>query len=89
MNRVTKEVADIMAIESINTDLCNGCGICVDICPGDVFRMDEETNKAVIKYPRDCVFCRFCETDCPQDAIYVSDTRDTTPMPLTLWGIGI
>ena len=78
-----------MAIENINADLCNGCGVCVDICPGDVFRMDEENKKAVIKYRKDCVMCRFCETDCPQNAIYVSEGRDTTPVPLTLWGIGV
>ncbi len=78
-----------MAIESIDTELCNGCGTCVEICPGDVFRMDDKNEKAVIKYPKDCLFCRFCETDCPQHAIYVSDSRNTASAPLTLWGIGV
>jgi NADPH-dependent glutamate synthase beta subunit-like oxidoreductase len=29
-----------MSIESINLNLCNGCGICVDTCPMDVIRLD-------------------------------------------------
>ena len=29
-----------MAIERINTELCNGCGICVTTCPVDVIRLN-------------------------------------------------
>jgi NAD-dependent dihydropyrimidine dehydrogenase PreA subunit len=68
-----KEVA-VMTIESIDTDLCNGCGICVDTCSADVIRMDDEEKKAVIKYPEDCLSCALCEFECPQNAIYVSPT---------------
>jgi NAD-dependent dihydropyrimidine dehydrogenase PreA subunit len=41
----------------------------------DVIRMDKESNKAVIKYPEECMCCDYCELDCPQDAIYVSPER--------------
>ena len=63
-----------MAIERIDPDLCNGCGICVETCQMDVIRMDEKKKKAVIKYPEDCEtgLCAICEIDCPQHAIYVS-----------------
>jgi len=64
-----------MAIERIDTDLCNGCGICADTCMEDVIRMDGKENKAVIKYPQDCRSCALCEYECPQDAIYVSPIR--------------
>ncbi len=73
-----------MAVEKIDTVLCNGCGICVDICCADVIRMDDKEGKAFIKYPDDCALCRMCELDCPQHAIYVSPTNN--PSPLTLWG---
>ena len=71
------------AIE-IDSELCNGCGICVDSCPLDVIRMDEEKKKAVIKYPEDCMMCLFCERDCPVDAIYISPVKLVPP--LMCWG---
>jgi len=73
-----------MAIERIDSDICNGCGVCVNSCWLDVIRMDEVTNKAVIKYPGECMACAVCEMDCPQKAIYVGPN---TPIPMaTCWG---
>ena len=60
-----------MAIDEIIPELCNGCGICVNNCPMDVIRMDEEGKKAVIKYPEDCMLCGLC-LDCPQNAIHIA-----------------
>ena len=64
-----------MAIESIELDLCNGCAICVDVCPMDVLRMDEKGEKAAIVYPLDCMTCFNCELDCDPGAIYVFPAR--------------
>ena len=61
-----------MAIEGIGEELCTGCGICVDNCQMDVFRMDEKTRKAKLYYPEDCVVCYSCEFDCPEDAIILT-----------------
>jgi NAD-dependent dihydropyrimidine dehydrogenase PreA subunit len=41
----------------------------------DVIRMDEESKKATIKYPEECMCCGFCELDCPKSAIYVSPEK--------------
>jgi NAD-dependent dihydropyrimidine dehydrogenase PreA subunit len=49
----------------------------------DVIRMDEGSNKAVIKYPEDCMVCAYCELDCPEKAIYVSPVKHV-PL-LTSW----
>lgn len=58
-----------MGVRHIDVELCNGCGICVDVCPMDVLRMDEPSKKAYIKYIRDCQSCFLCESECAQDAI--------------------
>jgi NAD-dependent dihydropyrimidine dehydrogenase PreA subunit len=74
-----------MAIERIDENQCNGCGICVNSCPMDVIRMDEERKKAIAIYPEDCTLCAVCEIDCPQHAIYVSPIKQV-PVPMC-WGL--
>jgi NAD-dependent dihydropyrimidine dehydrogenase PreA subunit len=54
---------------------CNGCGICISCCPQDVFRLNEQTKKAIIKYPDDCVACWSCEDYCPCDCLTVTQER--------------
>ena len=71
-----------MAIERIDPELCNGCGICVNTCIMDVIRLDEIHNKAVIKYGGDCMTCFCCELDCPTGAIYISAAEK----PPLSWG---
>lgn len=65
-----------MGIRKIDVNLCNGCRICVDYCPMDVLRMDEDTKKACVKYLRDCQSCFLCETECPKAAIYCVPVRE-------------
>lgn len=69
-----------MPIEKIDPEICVGCRTCVDGCPMDVIRFDEEAKKAYIKYPDDCIACFNCEMDCPVHAIYV-DPRRSKPVP--------
>jgi len=73
-----------MSIERIDVDLCNGCGLCVESCPMDVIRMDEKGEKAVIRYPADCMLCLYCERVCAQNAIYVSPVKLVPP--ILSWG---
>lgn len=64
-----------MAIHNIDVAKCTGCKICIDACPMDVFRFDEEKNVAVTVYPKECICCYNCELDCPSGAIYVDPKR--------------
>jgi NAD-dependent dihydropyrimidine dehydrogenase PreA subunit len=59
-----------MGVRKIDVALCNGCGICVDYCPMDVLKMDEKSQKAFLKYVRDCQSCFLCERECPEKAIF-------------------
>ena len=70
-----------MPIEKIDPELCNGCKTCIDSCPMDVIRFDEEANRAYAKYREDCIACYNCEQDCPAKAIYVSPQRGRPVTP--------
>ncbi len=56
---------------AIDLEKCSGCGICDQICPGDVIHMDETTNTPVVKYPDECWHCGCCRIDCPEGAIAI------------------
>ena len=71
-----KTIPDIMGINWIDPQKCNGCGLCELICPQDVIRLQTETNKAVIQYLGDCQSCFLCELECPEDDIYVTPYRE-------------
>lgn len=57
---------------SVDSDKCNGCTTCIEICPMNVFEIGKD-NKAVVKKPKDCIGCKACEVQCPQQAINVKD----------------
>ncbi|MBI5085949.1 MAG: 4Fe-4S binding protein [Acidobacteria bacterium] len=51
------------------SDLCNGCGRCVEVCPHGVFAMVQK--KAEIVNLGDCMECGACGMNCATDAISV------------------
>jgi NAD-dependent dihydropyrimidine dehydrogenase PreA subunit len=51
----------------VDKEKCTGCGICVDACPVEAIKI--ENNIAIIS--DDCSECGVCETECPNDAIKV------------------
>ena len=60
-----------MGICRIDQQRCMGCRVCVEVCPMDVIHFEERSQKAVIRYIRDCQSCFLCEVECPEDAIAV------------------
>ena len=48
-----------------------GCGECVEICPVDVFELQDE--KSVPVNGEDCLGCESCIEVCEEDAITVTE----------------
>ncbi len=56
----------------INQELCVKCGLCAQICPLDVIKVEKNVQnekQIVVKYPDECWHCRACAIDCPKQAI--------------------
>ncbi len=54
---------------SIDKNRCNGCGICLEVCPQNVLKI--ENKKAVIIDKDSCIECGACKMNCPLEAINV------------------
>ena len=67
----------IMAKLTFKTELCKGCGLCVNACPKGLLRIaDEKINAkgyspAELTDPDKCIACAFCATMCPDCIITV------------------
>jgi NAD-dependent dihydropyrimidine dehydrogenase PreA subunit len=55
----------------VDEEKCIGCGECVDICPVDVYEMQDE--KSVPVNEEECIGCESCIEVCEQDAITVTE----------------
>lgn len=66
-------------IEKIDLEFCSFCSTCIDMCPMDVLRMDEQMGFPVIRYPEDCMTCYNCELNCPEGCIEVDPFREPIP----------
>lgn len=61
---------------TVNWNRCSGKGTCVDVCPVNIFELQElaeypETLKAVPVRADDCVLCMACMAQCIEQAISV------------------
>lgn len=52
----------------INSGKCNGCGKCLEVCPGSLLYKDEN-GKSYNRFPRDCWGCTACLKECQTGAI--------------------
>lgn len=66
---------------SIDRQKCDGCGICVDICPTGAITVQD--NIAAIEYDL-CEDCQVCVDECPQGAILLQEQISLTKeQPIT------
>ncbi len=50
--------------------LCNGCKLCVYVCPHEVFGMQDK--KAYLKNSSACMECGACQLNCDVKALFVN-----------------
>jgi NAD-dependent dihydropyrimidine dehydrogenase PreA subunit len=56
----------------VDAEKCEGCEECVEVCPVDVFEMQDE--KSVVVAEDECLGCESCIEVCDQEAITVTET---------------
>ena len=56
----------------IDPDLCSGCGICVERCPTDAIRLNDEGTTAE-RDEKSCFGCGVCARFCPEGAISLQE----------------
>jgi len=55
---------------NLESEKCTGCGMCENVCPHEVFLIDQRKAKII---NRDlCMECGACEKNCPIGAIAVN-----------------
>jgi len=57
---------------TVDTDKCNGCGECVDVCPVEVFELQD--GKCAATNEEECLGCESCVEVCEASAITVEET---------------
>ncbi|MDY6861869.1 MAG: 4Fe-4S binding protein [Thermodesulfobacteriota bacterium] len=56
---------------TLDEEKCVGCGECVDICPSEVYALEDEKSKII--NADECVGCESCIEVCPEDAITITE----------------
>jgi NAD-dependent dihydropyrimidine dehydrogenase PreA subunit len=57
----------------VEREKCIGCEECVNVCPVDVFEMEDE--KSVPVNADECIGCESCVEVCEQEAITVTEVN--------------
>ena len=55
----------------VDEEKCIGCGECVEVCPSDVYEIQDE--KSVVVNEEECVGCESYLDVCEQEAITLSE----------------
>lgn len=69
---------------AIDENLCQGVGVCDDVCPTHVFVIDPDRNLASLPRIEACVQCGACIVQCPYDALYFRGPLGDSVAPETV-----
>ena len=56
----------------VDEEKCEGCEECVEVCPTDVYEMQD--GKSVAVNAEECLGCESCVEVCDQEAITITET---------------
>jgi len=62
----------------IDEETCMGCEACVERCPMDALRMEEDTARVDLKR---CIGCGICNSACPEEALSMERIQDADAPP--------
>jgi nitroreductase/NAD-dependent dihydropyrimidine dehydrogenase PreA subunit len=65
---------------TIDPAACNGDGVCVTVCPADVYDQADPGTTPTAARPEDCIRCGHCVAACPTEAVQVRGVR-VAPFP--------
>ncbi len=82
----TGEIEKEPLIAEVDRDKCNGCRICVSVCPYDAITMEEDKAKVNELL---CEGCGVCEASCPVDAIRLRNNTDVQIMDMVKAVLGV
>ena len=73
---IKKFVSEVMANSRIAIDgsICNGCGLCAEVCPFGLPQRNSE-GKYYIPKPELCTECSACKRNCPTKAIIMFEVK--------------
>ncbi|MHA1770517.1 MAG: 4Fe-4S dicluster domain-containing protein [Candidatus Thorarchaeota archaeon] len=67
---------------SLDSEKCDGCGICVDVCPMVIPELNKDLRKVVLAHPEMCVNCRACVFRCPTQALFLEPETEAARQAL-------
>ncbi len=64
---VELQKADALNLPVLYPDKCNGCSLCISVCPGGLLYLWD--GKVAVQKSGTCDWCAYCEAVCPTNAI--------------------
>lgn len=73
---LAKEVMQLDAVKSQVTEKCDGCALCLDVCPYNALKLEEyrdngRAHRRIVSDKALCKGCGLCEATCPKEGVAI------------------